>query len=177
MMQRAAIGRFLESLGLGVWLGGMIAIGPIVAAAVFDGVTPAAEAGEVMSGIFRQFNGGVVYVCVALAVTGYLMKLGSGAARGRRVQIEGALLALLVASGLYVGAVLGPRMQELRQLRIADPQNTEAVVGFDRGHRRSRALFSVNMLLAVVLLYLNAAAPVVTKRAADEEARGAAARV
>jgi uncharacterized membrane protein len=168
---------FLETLGLGIWLGGMIAIGPIVASTVFGTVTPAAEAGEVMSTIFRKFNGGLVYVCIALAVAGYLLKLAVARVVSRRLQVEGALLALLVASGLYIGALLGPRMQELRQLRIADPQNTTAVVEFDRGHRRSRALFSVNMLLSVVLLYLTAAAPAATVRSADEESRGAAARV
>lgn len=147
---------WLELLGLGVWIGGMLTLGALVAPTVFNTVKPVEAAGEAMSLVFRRFNGGLVYACILLVVLGFVGKWLLNLRRGRMLWIEGALLSVMVLFGLYIGAVLGPRMQELREIRMTDPSNTAAVVEFDRGHRRSETLFTVNLLLGLAVLFINA---------------------
>ncbi|MBI3596883.1 MAG: DUF4149 domain-containing protein [Nitrospirae bacterium] len=146
---------WLELVGLGVWVGGMLTVGALVAPTVFNTVKPIEMAGEAMSLVFRRFNGGLVYVCIVLVVLGFLGKGWLGRSRGARLWIEGALATVMVLTGLYIGAILGPRMQELRQIRLADPSNGSAVAEFDRGHRTSETLFSVNLLLGLAVLWMN----------------------
>ncbi len=146
----------LELIGLGLWIGGMLTIGALVAPIVFNRVTPVELSGEVMSLVFRRFNGGLVYGCIVLVVIGYLGKLALNPARPRSRWIEGGLIALMVAAGIYIGAVLGPRLQELRQFRLSDPSNGPAVVQFDKAHKASERLFTINLLLGLAVLYINA---------------------
>jgi uncharacterized membrane protein len=146
---------WLELAGLGIWVGGMVALGALVAPTVFNTVKPVEMAGDAMSLVFRRFNGGLVYVCIILVVLGFLGKRFMARQRGMRFRIEGGLLTVMVLSGLYIGAILGPRMQELRHIRMTDPSNTGAVVEFDRGHRTSETLFSLNLLLGLAVLWMN----------------------
>ncbi|MBI3811915.1 MAG: DUF4149 domain-containing protein [Nitrospirae bacterium] len=155
---------WLELAGLGVWVGGMLTLGALVAPTVFNTVKPVEMAGAAMSLVFRRFNGGFVYACIILVVLGFLGKWFPAKQRGKRFWIEGGLLAVMVLSGLYIGVVLGPRMQELRQIRLADPSNGMAVAEFDRGHRTSETLFSVNLLLGLAVLWMNTGAPAVPDR-------------
>ena len=147
---------WLELVGLGVWIGGMLTLGALVAPTVFNTVKPVEMAGEAMSLVFRRFNGGLVYVCIILVAVGFLGKWHLNPKRGRSRWIEGGLLTVMILCGLYIGAILGPRMQELRQIRLTDPSNTAAVVEFDRGHRLSETLFSINMLLGLAVLFVAA---------------------
>lgn len=155
---------WLELVGLGVWVGGMLTLGALVAPTVFDTIKPVETAGEAMSLVFRKFNGGLVYACILLTVLGFLGKWFLGKQRGKRLWIEGGLLAVMVLSGLYIGAILGPRMQELRHIRMTDPSNTGVVVAFDRGHRTSEILFSLNLLLGLAVLGINSGASAVSER-------------
>jgi uncharacterized membrane protein len=158
MKRLASFFVWLELVGLGVWVGGMLTVGVLVAPTVFKTVKPVEMAGETMNLVFRKFNGGLVYACIVLVVLGFLGKWFLGRQRGIRLRIEGGLITVMILAGLYMGAVLGPKMQTLRQIRLADPSNTGAVVAFDRGHRTSKALFSVNLLLGLVVLWINAGA-------------------
>ena len=126
---------WLELLGLGVWVGGMITLGALVAPTIFDLVKPIEMAGDAMSLVFRKFNGGLVYICIAMVTIGYVGKLILTSRMYRSRFIEGGLLLVMIVIGIYIGVVLGPRMQELREIRSHDPSNTGAVVDFDRGHR------------------------------------------
>ena len=155
---------WLELTGLGIWVGGMLTLGALVAPTVFNTVKPVEMAGEAMSLVFRRFNGGLVYVCIFLVMVGFLGKGWLGSSRGLRRWIEGALVTGMVLTGLYIGAILGPRMQELRQIRLADPSNGSAVAEFDRGHRTSETLFSVNLLLGLAALWMNSRPSIDTNR-------------
>lgn len=146
---------WLELAGLGVWVGGMLTLGALVAPTVFNTVKPIEMAGEAMSLVFRRFNGMMVYVCIVFVVLGFLGKWALANRRGIRLRIEAVLLAVMVLSGLYIGAILGPRMQELRQIRLADPSNGMAIAEFDRGHHTSETLFSVNLLVGLAVIWLN----------------------
>ncbi len=147
---------WIELLGMAVWIGGMVILGALVAPTVFNTVKPIEMAGEAMSLVFRKFNGGLVYVCIALVILGFLGKSFLSQRRGRSLWIEGGLLTVMVLSGLYIGAILGPRMEDLRHIRIADPSNAAAIVEFNHRHRISETLFSVNLLLGLAVLFIHA---------------------
>lgn len=156
MRALAYLCRWIELVGMAVWIGGMLILGALVAPTVFNTVKPIEMAGEAMSLVFRRFNGGLVYVCIALVVIGFLGKLFLCQWRVRSRWIEGGLLTVMILVGLYVGAILGPRMEDLRHIRIADPSNAAAAVEFDRDHRISETFFSVNLLLGLAVLFIHA---------------------
>ena len=158
---------WLELLGLSLWVGGMITVGALVAPIIFDYVKPIEMAGDAMSMIFRRFNGGVVYGCIILVVIGFTGKFFL-MTRSRSRWIEGGLLLFMVLMGVYIGAVLGPRMQDLREIRLSDPSNTGAVVEFDRGHRFSERLFTFNLILGIAVLFMNAREIVSSKGNKDD---------
>lgn len=147
---------WLELVGLSLWVGGMLILGAVVAPTVFNTVKPVEMAGEAMSLVFHRFNDGWVYVCIGLVVLGFVGKWFISRPRGVRIKIEAAVIAVLVLSGLYIGAILGPRMQTLRQITLTDRSNGAAVAEFDHKHKRSVQLFSVNIMLGLAVLWMNA---------------------
>jgi len=146
---------WLELVGLGIWIGGMVILGAVVAPTVFNTVKPVETAGEAMSLVFHRFNGEWAFVCIGLVVLGFVGKRLTTPKRGVQMKIEAFLLTVLVLSGLYIGAILGPRMQTLRQITLTDRSNGMAVAEFDQKHKRSVQLFSVNILLGLIVLWLN----------------------
>jgi uncharacterized membrane protein len=154
------LSRWIELLGLGVWIGGMVAL-VLTAPIVFNTVKPVEMAGAAMSQVFRRFNGGLVYVCIAMIAAGFLGKFFLDKRRDRSRWFEGGLITVMILVGLYIGAVLGPRMEALRHTRIADPSNSAAIIEFNRDHRVSETLFTVNLLLGLVVLFINAKESVV----------------
>ncbi len=144
---------WLELVGLGMWIGGMAAL-VLIAPTVFNIVKPVEMAGETMSRVFRNFNGAMVFIYIILIAAGFLGRwfLNSSHTLSRR--IEAGILVALIVSGLYVGVVLGPRMQELRHIKSTDPSNTGAVVQFDRDHRVAERLFVINMILGLSVLFM-----------------------
>ena len=158
----AYLSRFIELLGLVVWVGGMVILGALVAPIVFNTVKPIEMAGAAMSTVFRRFNGGLVYACIAMVVIGYFGKYFLEKGLSRSSRIEGGLIFVMVLVGLYIGAVLGPQMETLRHTMISDPSNSTAIMAFDRDHRVSETLFTVNLLLGLAVLFINAKESVMT---------------
>jgi uncharacterized membrane protein len=147
---------WLELVGVGLWVGGMVILGAVVAPIVFNTVKPVEMAGDAMSLVFHRFNGVWVFVCIGLVIVGFVGKWATTRPRGTRTKIEAALITVLILSGLYIGAILGPRMQTLRQITLTDRSNGMAVSEFDHKHRRSVQLFTVNILLGLAVLWMNA---------------------
>jgi uncharacterized membrane protein len=148
--------KWLELLGLAIFIGGMIILGAVVAPTVFGMLLPMSTGGEVMSTLFIRFNSVVAYICLGLIVVGFLGKLALGAGGRKLKYIEGLTLLMMLVIVIYVGSFLTPRMDQLRHMRIQDPNNHQAVEQFGAGHRLSQKLFSMNLLLGLVVLYLNA---------------------
>lgn len=147
---------WLELVGVCLWVGGMVILGAVVAPTVFNTVKPVEMAGDAMSLVFHRFNGGWVYICIALVGVGFIGKWAAAPSRETRIRVEAVLITVLVLSGLYIGAILGPRMQTLRQMTLTDRSNGMAVAEFDHKHRQSVQLFSVNILLGLAVLWMNA---------------------
>jgi len=146
---------WLELVGLSLWVGGMVILGAVVAPTVFNTIKPVEMAGDAMSLVFHRFNGEWVFVCIGLVVLGFIGKWLTARPQGMRMKIEAALVTVLVLSGLYIGAILGPSMQALRQVTLTDRSNGMAVAEFDHMHKRSVQLFSVNILLVLAVLWMN----------------------
>jgi uncharacterized membrane protein len=147
---------WLQLLGLAILVGGMIILGAVVAPTVFSLLPPMSTGGEVMATLFVRFNSVVAYVCLGMIAIGFLGKLILEGSRKKRRYIEGISLLIILWVGIYLGSFLTPRMDDLRHQRLQDPSNHEAIEEFGRGHRMSQALFSVNLLLGLVVLYISA---------------------
>ena len=167
MRALAYISRWVELLGLGIWVGGMVSLGALVAPIVFTTVKPIEMAGAAMSLVFRRFNGGLVYACIAMVMIGFIGKLVLDKPGGRSRRIEGGLIAGMILVGLYIGTILGPRMEDLRHTRITDPSNSAAIIEFDRDHRISETLFTVNLILGLAVLFINAKESVIQSLSGD----------
>lgn len=147
---------WLEFLGLGIWIGGMLTIGALVAPTVFNHIESMEIAGGTMSLIFRKFNGGLVYVCIFLSVIGFSGKVFLSPRPGWPRRIEGGLLAAMIVFSIYIGSVLGPELQDLREIRVASPDNLVVKEEFEQKHGVSEGLFSMNLVFGLVVLFLAA---------------------
>jgi hypothetical protein len=104
----------LAVVALGVWVGGMLALGAIAAPVVF-GMVPAPTSADAMTVVFRRFDKlAVGCVVVALAVEAAL------AARKDRPMtrvdfVRGALAMLAAACAIGTAAFVSPRIEALHR--------------------------------------------------------------
>lgn len=155
--------RYLALMVLVIWLGGMIALGLLVAPTTFgvlqtsaaDPATGRMLAGSVFGEILRRFHL-LAYGCGAvILVSLFIMKFVGPppAAFELRVSIVVCMLGLALYSGIPVsneiatiqGQVTGP----MSALPSSDPRKAR----FDRLHSLSTTLMVINMGLGLVLLY------------------------
>ena len=134
----------------------MITLGAVVAPIVFSLLPPMSTGGEVMSTVFIRFNTIVAYICLGLILMGFLGKtiLEGGAKRKR--YLEGIFLMFILGVGIYLGGFLTPRMDQLRHMRIQNPNDQLVGQQFWAGHRLSQGLSGLILLLGFGVLYLNA---------------------
>lgn len=154
------LARWLHEIGLALWLGGLIAIGALVAPVAFHLVqinpalaanptAQAALAGGIVGGSLRRFNV-VCYGCggLLLLANGILLAR-AGLSRSHRVWTALALLVsfALCASALYLSVVLFPALD------AAQGQGNQVV--FDALHVRYERVsthLQFPLLLALALL-------------------------
>jgi uncharacterized membrane protein len=152
--------RYLALTALVVWLGGMIALGLLVAPTTFR-VLEAADpeqgrtlAGAVFGATLRRFHL-LAYGCGAvLLVSLFLMKFVGPPPQAFLVRTS--IVALMLALTLYSGV---PVTRELERLQAAVagpmarlPQDDPRRVRFDRLHRTSTTLMTVDIGLGLLLL-------------------------
>ena len=151
--------RYAYQLALGVWLGSMLALGGLVAPAIFSvmaasgGVDGRTRAGELFGAILDRFQ----YVSYGAAIV-MLLCLGAMAllTRPRGVGIRALLVAGMLAVSLYSGRSVNPRAAQLRT-DIAGPvqtlsENDPRRRAFDGLHQLSTQLMLVNVVGCLVLL-------------------------
>lgn len=132
----------LFHLGLALWIGGVVALGALVAPALFRSL-PRPDAGAIFGPILRRF----AYVRLAAVA---LMVIGAGAkylkfethAATPWIALRWAFIALLAIIVVYEIGVLHPRME-----RRGDD--------FARLHKRAEALMKVSLVAAVLALFLS----------------------
>ena len=151
------LARALHAVALSLWLGGLVAIGALVAPTAFH-LTRTLPAFAGNPGLQSAVAGGVVggslhlftYLCCAcglllLLADALLLRLAS-----RRWAAAGMIVtALLLLSALYLGFVLTPAMDAA--------QAQGAMASFDRMHHRYEQISSLVQMPLLLLLALCAA--------------------
>jgi hypothetical protein len=153
--------RYLALAALVVWVGGMVILGLLVAPQTFrvlqasNPVDGRILAGALFGAILRQFHL-VAYACGAiLLVCLFVMKFLGPPPHAFLVRV--ALVVVMLAFALYSGVPLTRQLTHVQsqvsgpvsQLPKEDPRRVQ----FDRLHRTSTMLMTMNMGLGLVLLF------------------------
>jgi hypothetical protein len=153
--------RYAALAALVLWLGGMLVLALVVAPSVFraleaaDPINGRVQAGVAFGEILRQFHL-VSYVCGAIVLVGLFVLKFIGPPP-RAFIPRASIAALMLASALYSGLLIGPEIDQLQthiqgpvtHLAESDPRRSR----FDQLHRTSTTLMTVNMALGLVLLF------------------------
>lgn len=156
--------RYVYGLALVIWLGGMIVLGAIVAPTIFQ-VLPAADAnaGRMLAGAaFGEMIARFHYVAYAAGAV-LLVTLVAMAAIGPRpprfairVMLAGLMLAIALYSGIAVLGEIDGIQREVGTLVSRLDAGDARRIRFDSLHLLSTRLMSLNVMLALALLYWEA---------------------
>ena len=156
--------RYAYVLALVVWLGGMLALGAIVAPATFQVLQASAPeigralAGELFGQILARFHY-VAYACggVMLISLAVIAILGP---RPRAFAVRLAVIATMLLIALYSGVIVLRTIDaiqlEVGRLPSLLPTEDARRIRFDELHLLSTRLMMTNILGALVLLYWEA---------------------
>lgn len=165
-MKRMLVLRYAYALALAVWLGGMVALGAIVAPSTFQVLeTQQASAGRVLAGavfgtVLNRFQW-IAYACgaVVLITLAVMALLGP---RPKGFAARSAIAVIMLGVALYAGFVVY-RQVDAVQHEIGTtvspstlPADDARRVRFDALHQLSTRLMMINMAGAVILLYWQA---------------------
>lgn len=103
--------QFVHLLALSVWVGGIVAIGAIVAPILFRRVKSRKTAGELMGEILRRFDQVTLFCAGALIVTG-IVKYYSWENLTPWNLTRYLAILVMTAGGLYSALVISPRLRE-----------------------------------------------------------------
>ena len=156
--------RYAYVLALVVWLGGMLALGAIVAPATFQVLQASAPeigralAGELFGQILARFHyvayacGGVMLISLAvIAILGPRPR-----AFAVRLAVIATMLLIALYSGLIVLRTIDAIQLEVGRLPSLLPLDDARRIRFDELHQLSTRLMMANILGALVLLYWEA---------------------
>ena len=156
--------RYAYVLALVVWLGGMLALGAIVAPATFQVLQASAPeigralAGDLFGQILARFHY-VAYACggVMLITLAVIAILGP---RPRAFAVRLAVIATMLLIALYSGVIVLRTIDaiqlELGRLPSLLPPGDARRIRFDELHQLSTRLMMANILGALALLYWEA---------------------
>ena len=133
---------FLHTAALGVWIGGIVAVGAVAAPVVFGTASSRQE-------VFRRFDGVVMGCILLLLITSPLLVVWFGRL-SPWYAIEYVCIAMMSASAIYSARVVSPRIRRLRaEGRATDnPQ-------FDQLHRASVMSMQFNLACGCVALFFS----------------------
>jgi len=155
--------RYAAILAIAVWSGGLLALGAIVAPAIFDVIAlrqvPAGRvlAGAIFGEAFHRFHF-VAYGCGAVLLLSLITRRVLGP-RPRRFAVRFGLATLMLAATLYSGLVLTRAIDNIQQqvganVAIASLDATDARrVEFGRLHAQSTLIQLVPLLGGVLLVF------------------------
>jgi hypothetical protein len=148
------VGTALQSLGLAVMIGGMLALGAFTAPAVFGGL-PREMAAPVMARIFSRFDDVVLAAMITAQLGEFLRWLSRTVSMKSRLNIlRLGLLGLLTVSVIYSTQMLNPNIEKMNMAGVHRHQSTAASARFDDLHKLSEKLYKLELLTAVLLLVL-----------------------
>lgn len=134
---------FLYHLGLAIWIGGALALGALVAPALFKAL-PRQDAGAIFGPTLRRFSR-VRVAAIALVIAGAAVKYlqWERHAANPWIAIRWLAIAFLALDVVYEIAWLEPSLERARG---------DAAV-FGRLHKRSEMLMKTALIAAVVALF------------------------
>jgi uncharacterized membrane protein len=148
--------RFVFSLALALWIGGMTFFTFIAAPSIFT-VLPREAAGNVVADIFPKYY----WLGMACGVIALIVSFGLGVRTNwnRLLIIRTLLLGVMLIATLYAAFILQPQVQAVKaqvssfeSLAPTDPLRLE----FGRLHGRSFAVNAAVLLLGVIVVFLMA---------------------
>ncbi len=137
---------FLHTAALGIWIGGMVAVGIVAAPAVFRTASSRQEAGRIMSAILRRFDAVVMGCILFLWITSPLLVAWFGRL-SPWYAIEYVCIAMMSASAIYSARVVAPRLRRLRA-----EGRTSGDAQFDQLHRASVLSMQFNLACGALAL-------------------------
>lgn len=156
-MSRAANVLFLSALG--IWVGGMITLGVVVAPVVFRSLPSRLQAGTVFGNVLQVFGwfeiawGAVCVICLLL------MRLSGGLGSRALLVRLGAIVIMLALVGVSQFHLAPELVRERERLVGFDaiPSGTPEKARFDRLHRLSVRLAGATLVIGCGVLALSLA--------------------
>ncbi len=136
---------FLYQLGLALWIGGSVALGALVAPALFKSL-PRQEAGAIFGPTLRRFSR-LRVIAVLLIIAGATAKYFGWERNAVNpwIAVRWVAVALLALTVFYEIVYLEPALQRRR----GEPE------AFGRLHRQSEVLMKSALVVAIVALFLS----------------------
>lgn len=153
--------RFIASLALSLWIGGMAFFGAMAAPVLFrlTKVSSAPELGPQMVGDMLARFGVLTTICAVLLLICWAVDGVLSQSKGQLLwKVQGALSLLCLGFSIYLGSVLLP-LTQAQQSQILpiyvksvhgqtlSPQETAQKAAFDQGHEAYKRLASLNLYL------------------------------
>lgn len=156
--------RYVYVFALVVWLGGMVALGAVVAPTIFQTLQTLspqdgrAFAGESFKAMLVRFHY-VAYACGGVLLLS-LVGMGLLGPRPRGYAVRAALVAVMLVVALYSGFVVLAEIDGIQRLvgtlpsRL--PEQDPRRLRFDELHRLATRLMQANIVLALALVWWEA---------------------
>ncbi len=147
---------FLYQFGLALWIGGTVALGALVAPALFKAL-PRHQAGAIFGPTLRRFAR-LRIVALIVVLAGAAMKYFGWETRAATpwIVVRWAAIAYLAFSVVYEVAYL-ERALEIRRVELTPdlPDDDPRRRAFNALHRRAEMLMKSSLIAAVVALFLS----------------------
>ncbi len=140
---------FLHTAALGIWIGGIVAVGMVAAPVVFRTASSRQEAGRIMAAILRRFDSVVMGCILLLLITSPLLVAWFGR-MSPWYAIEYVCIGMMSASAIYSSRVVSPRIRRLRQ-----EGKTSGDSQFDQLHRASVLIMQFNLACGCLALFFS----------------------
>lgn len=144
--------RQLEALALAIMAGGMLALGAFVAPAVFH-TLPLAQAGPLMTGLFRQFDVVLLVGLVIVVLCEVVRVLRAGVGSVLSVRVRLGLVCVLVLLNTWSLGVLHPKIEAWQVAGVQRGVGPEGKA-FDGDHKQSEAVYKAQFWVASGVLLL-----------------------
>ena len=151
---------FVETLGVGVWIGALAGFGFAVAGTVFQELPTINLAGAVNATVLKKLNRLELIAAACMAVSAIYFLLRSDWWTGIRF-IKTLLVVVMVVTLIYYALVVGARLEYLRTVEIQDFDNFDVTKQifrdeFTRLHHRYTQLVKANLGMGICFLLLSA---------------------
>jgi choline dehydrogenase-like flavoprotein len=146
-----AVASVVGTLAVAVWLGGLLALGAVVAPLVFANVS-FPQSADAMTLVFRRFDG-VAMTCAALAMASEAVKVAARADFRRLDHLRAGVTVVASVLAVVEGTLVSPRIAALHAAGVMRGMGTAGET-LSRLHDVAEALGKTEVVLLAVVLAL-----------------------